>query len=167
MMKSQLPILLQNAKNLSDIFEVVKAAVLNSLGKSRGGLMLGLADLGNHPEGWLGAFYPMGSNVIVMYKIPLQRIKETDPNLYKPYTFYVLLHEYMHSLGYIDEDMVRNKVYDITKAVFGDTHPATLLAKDSSSFFSNLVYPDVLWEPEELQIELVNGFDRGNVNYIC
>jgi hypothetical protein len=165
-MKCNFPILLQNAKNLSDIFEVVKAAVLESLGKSRGGLMLGLADLGNHPQGWLGAFYPVGSNVIVMNKIPLIRIKETNPNLYKPYAFHVLLHEYIHSLGDIDEDMVRNKVYDITKAVFGESHPATLLAEDTSSFFSNLVYPDVLWEPEDLQIELVNGFDRGSVNYI-
>lgn len=166
-MKCNFPILLQNAKNLSDIFEVVKAAVLESLGKSRGGLMLGLADLGNHPQGWLGAFYPVGSNVIVMNKIPLIRIKETNPDLYKPYAFHVLLHEYIHSLGDIDEDMVRNKVYDITKAVFGESHPATLLAKDCSPYFPNLVYPDVLWEPEDLQIELVNGFDRGSVNYIA
>jgi len=27
--------------------------------------MLGLANLGNHPEGFFGAFYPVGSNVIV------------------------------------------------------------------------------------------------------
>ena len=95
MMKPDFPTLLENAKSLADIFEVVKTAVLDSLGKSRGGLMLGLADLGNHPQGWLGAFYPIGSNVIVMNKIPLKRIKETCPSLYKPYTFHVLLHEYM------------------------------------------------------------------------
>lgn len=167
MMKSDFPTLLENATTLSDVFEIVKSAVAESLGKSRGGLMLGLADLGNHPRGWLGAFYPVGSNVIVMNKIPLQRIEETNPKLYKPYTFHVLLHEYIHSLGDIDEQGARDKVYEITRALFGESHPATLMAKDTSPFFTNLVYPDVLWEPEDLKIELVQGFDRGNVCYIC
>jgi len=166
-MRSEFPKLLENAESLSDIFEVVKTAVVQSLGRSRAGLMLGLADLGNHPQGWLGAFYPVGSNVIVMNKIPLQRIKETNPELYKPYAFHVLLHEYLHSLGNIDENVVRKKVFDITKEVFGEEHLTTQLAKDTSCFFPNLVYPDVLWEPEDIQIELVRGFDRGNVCYIA
>ncbi|KPQ42420.1 MAG: hypothetical protein MPEBLZ_03049, partial [Candidatus Methanoperedens nitroreducens] len=51
--------------------------------------MLGLANLGNHPEGFFGGFYPVGSNVIVMNKIPLERIKETRLELYKPYAFHV------------------------------------------------------------------------------
>lgn len=167
MMKNDFPAILENAKNLSDIFEIVKAAVVESLGKSRGGLMLGLADLGNHPQGWLGAFYPVGSNVIVMNRVPLKRIKETNPELYKPYAFHVLLHEYIHSLGDLDEGVVRDKVYNISKAVFGEKHLTTLLAKDTSSYFPNLVYPNVLWQPEEFQIELVKGFDRGNVCYIA
>jgi hypothetical protein len=166
-MKSDFATLLENAKTLPDIFEVVKAAVVESLGKSRSGLMLGLADLGNHPNGWLGAFYPVGTNIIVMNKVPLKRIKETNPDLYKPYAFHVLLHEYIHSLGDIDERVVRNKVHDITKAVFGEMHPTTQLAKDTSSFFPNLVYPNVLWQPEDLNIELVKDFDRSSVCYIC
>lgn len=48
-MKSDFPTRLENAKTLADIFEVVKAAVWESQRKSRGGLMLGLANLGNHP----------------------------------------------------------------------------------------------------------------------
>jgi hypothetical protein len=75
---------LEKAKTLADIFEVVKAVVLKTMKKSRGGLMLGIADLGNHPQGFLGGFFTTGSNVIVMNKIPLQRIKETKPELYKP-----------------------------------------------------------------------------------
>ena len=72
-----------NSKTLADIFEVVKAAVWDNQRASRGGLMLGIANLGNHPQGFLGAFYPVGANVIVMNKIPLERIKETRPELYK------------------------------------------------------------------------------------
>ena len=167
MMKSDFPCLLENSKKLSDIFEVVKAAVLESLGRSRGGLMLGLANLGNHPQGWFGAFFPVGTNIIVMNKIPLQRIKETAPELYKPYAFHVLLHEYLHSLGYMDEGLVGAKVYEITKSTFGPEHVVTKLAQNISSFFPNLVYPDITWEPEELCIDLVEGFDRGSVSYIA
>jgi hypothetical protein len=94
---------LENAKTLADIFEIVKDAVWVSQRKSRGGIMLGLANLGNHPQGFFGAFYPVGSNVIVMNKIPLQRIRETRPELYKPYVFHILLHEYLHTLGYLSE----------------------------------------------------------------
>ncbi len=81
--------------------------------------------------------------------------------------FMSLLHEYIHSLGDLDERVVRNKVYDITRAVFGEEHLTTLLAKDTSLYFPHLVYPDVRWEPEDLQIELVKGFDGGSVGYIA
>ncbi|MFA6373883.1 MAG: hypothetical protein WCW68_14790, partial [Methanothrix sp.] len=68
---------LDEAKSLPDIFELVKSLVLKSMGKSRGGLMLGMANLGNHPQGFFGGFFTTGTNVIVLNKIPLQRIKET------------------------------------------------------------------------------------------
>ena len=115
---------LDEAKSLADIFEVVKSLVLNSTGKCRGGLMLGMANLGNHPQGFFGGFFTTGSNVIVLNKIPLQRIKETRPELYKPYVFHVLLHEYIHSLGYLDEAEVRSKVHHITKEALGEEHLA-------------------------------------------
>lgn len=167
MMSQDFPALLNNAKTLADIFEVVKSAVRESMGTGRGGLMLGLADLGNHPRGFFGAFYPVGSNFIVMNKSPLQRIRETNPDLYKPYAFHVLLHEYIHTLGYLDERLVRIRVYEITKALFGDDHPATLLAADVTRFIPNLVYPDMAWYPEDLRIELVLDFDRSSVTYIA
>ncbi len=166
-MPPDFPVLLESASTLADVFEVVKAAVWDSIGKRRGGLMLGLADLGNHPQGFLGAFYPVASNMIVMNKVPLQRIKDTDPTLYKPYAFHVLLHEYLHTLGYLAESVVRPKAFEITRAAFGEDHAATLIAADTVRFFPNLVYPDAAWQPRELTIELVEGFDRSSVNYIA
>jgi hypothetical protein len=165
--KKDFNIRLENAKTLPDIFEVVKAAVWECQRKSRGGLMLGLANLGNHPEGFLGAFYPVGSNVIVMNKIPLERIKETRLELYKPYAFHVLLHEYLHTLGYMDETGVRQMAHKITKGVFGEEHLATKIAANTTHFFHNLVYPGATWQPDEFKMELVGGFDRGSVSYIC
>ncbi|UCH88799.1 MAG: hypothetical protein JSV49_11240 [Thermoplasmata archaeon] len=160
------PKFLENAKSLADIFEVVKSAVVKSMGRSRGGLMLGLSDLGNHPQGFFGAFFPVGTNIIVMNKIPLLRIKETQPELYKPYAFHVLLHEYLHTLGYLDESVVRKMVYDISVELFGKTHLTSRIAANTSRFFPNLVYPNITWQPEELSIELVDDFDRSSVNYI-
>ncbi len=157
---------LEKAKTLGDIFEVVKAAVWESQKKSRAGLMLGLANLGNHPQGFFGAFYPVGSNVIVMNKIPLERIKETRPELYKPYIFHVLLHEYLHTLGYLSESGVRQMAHEITKEVFGEEHLATKIAKDTTLFFKNLVYPNAAWQPDDMNLELVNGFDRESASYI-
>ena len=161
------PKLLDGTRTLADIFELVKRAVERDVGYARGGLMLALADLGNHPHGFIGAFYPIATNVIVMNKVPLTRVQETSPDLWRPYAFHVLLHEYLHSVGYVDERQCRQKVYDLSLALFGEQHVVTGIATDVSKFFPNLVYPDVAWRPEELSIELVNGFDRGNTGYIA
>jgi hypothetical protein len=55
---SNFPARLDRARDLVDIFEIVKDAVRSRLGLSRGGLMLGLAELGGQPDGWVGGFYP-------------------------------------------------------------------------------------------------------------
>ncbi|MEI6103984.1 MAG: hypothetical protein WCP70_08555 [Methanothrix sp.] len=158
---------LDEAKSLPDIFELVKSLVLKSMGKSRGGLMLGMANLGNHPQGFFGGFFTTGTNVIVLNKIPLQRIKETRPELYKPYVFHVLLHEYIHSLGYLDEADVKSKVFTITREALGEEHLAAQMALNSSEFIKHLAYPDISWKPEDEGLELVQGFDRSSVSYIA
>jgi len=61
----------------------------------------------------------VGFNFIVVNKIPLERIKKTRPGLLKPFAFHVLMHEYIHSPGYLDEQFVRQMVYDISRAVMG------------------------------------------------
>ena len=158
---------LDQAQNLSDLFELVKRAVETVLGRTRAGLMLALADLGNHPQGFLGAFYPVASNVIVMNKVPLLRIQETNPALYKPYAFYVLLHEYLHSLGFIDERVCREQSHRILETLFGVDALVTQISGDTTRFFPNLVFPDAAWQPSELSLEFVRGFDRGSASYIA
>jgi hypothetical protein len=154
---------LESARDLPDIFELVKTVVRKTTGKERPGLMLGLANLGGGPQGFVGAFYPIATNIIVMNSLPLKRIKETDPALYKPYVFHILLHEYLHTLGMIDEAAARQKAYDISALAFGKTHPVTQFAADLSRFVPKLVYPVYGWQPqEEYQLELVKGFDRSS-----
>jgi hypothetical protein len=154
---------LQSADDLADIFEVVKLAVRKTTGKERAGLMLGLANLGGGPQGFVGAFYPVATNIIVMNNLPLRRIKETDPALYKPYVFHILLHEYLHTLGIIDEAATRQKAYEISVKLFGKEHPVSQFAADLSKFVPKLMYPVYGWQPaQEYTLELVEGFDRSS-----
>ena len=157
---------LDQARTLADVFELVKRAVEAVLGRTRAGLMLALADLGNHPQGFLGAFYPVATNVIVMNKVPLLRIQETNPQLYKPYAFYVLLHEYLHSIGFVDERVCREQAHRVLETLFGIDHLVTQISADTARFFPNLVFPDAAWQPSQLALEFVPGFDRGSASYI-
>lgn len=154
---------LQGAKDIPEIFELVKQAVRSTTGKERSGLMLGLSDLGGGPDGFVGAFYPVATNIIVMNTMPLARIRQTDPSLYKPYVFHILLHEYIHTLGIMDEGVTRAKAKEVSERVFGPDHPATVLATDISRFMPNLVHPVYGWKPPgEPTLELVKGFDRSS-----
>ena len=153
-------------QGLIDTFEEVKEAVRKSTGRSRAGLMLGLQELGASLDGFIGAYFPVGSNIIVVNKSPIRRIIETNPTLLKPYGFHVLLHEYIHSLGYLDEGFAERKTYEISKDHFGENHVVTQLSTNIRKFFPNLVYPIHGWIPPETApvIEIVQGFDQSNVN---
>lgn len=156
-------------KSLVDTFELVKDAVLKSEGCSRAGLMLGLQELGASLSGFIGAYYQVASNIIVVNATPLRRIIETNPQLLKPYGFHVLLHEYIHSLGFLNEEITKQKTYEITTKYFGEEHVATKLSTNMNHFFPNLVYPIQGWLPPKglPLIKLVKGFDWSNTdNYI-
>jgi hypothetical protein len=147
-----------------DTFEEVKDIVRISEKKSRAGLMLGLQELGASYDGFIGAYYPVTSNIIVINKSPLIRIMETNGKLIKPYGFHVLLHEYIHSLGYLNEQITRQKTYEISKKFFGEKHIATQLCINMKKFFPNLVYPVHGWIPPKNYppIEIIQGFDKSN-----
>jgi len=148
-----------------DTFELVKDAVRRNEGRSRAGLMLGLQELGASQNGFIGAYYQVTSNIIIMNKTPIRRIIETNPKLLEPYSFHILLHEYIHSLGFLDEEITKQKTYEITKKYFGEKHIATALSTDINKFLPNLVYPIQGWLPmnEAPEIKLVKGFDRSNI----
>lgn len=128
--------------------------------------MLGLQELGSFPNGFIGAYYPINSNIIVMNKTPLRRIKEPNPNLLEPCSFHVLLHEYIHSLGVIDEYVSEKKTYEVSRKYFGEGHIVTEFSRNIEKFIPNLVYPFYGWVPEkENPIELVKGFDKSSTRY--
>ena len=152
---------LEKCESIADIFELVKEAVLKHLGTSRAGLTLVLAELGSSDYGFVGAYYPVGSNTIVMNRSVLRRLRTEAPELFKAYVFHVLLHEYLHALGVLDEAQTGLYTYNITRSAFGEEHVATKLALKMEELIPLLRNLERLGE-----IEHVRDFDRSSTEYI-
>ena len=168
---------LDGAKDYTALFRLVKRLVEKHLHKSRAGIMLGLAGLGLSPSGFLGGYFILGSNAIILNRDVLNYVKVHDAQYHNAYAFHVLLHEYLHTLGYFREDEVRPLAHQISVEALGDTHPATVIAaamdptgdppKNAPEFFRKLVYPEFGWAPARRpDIEIVKGFDPDATSYI-
>lgn len=160
---------LDESDNLADIFELVKEAVKRFLGQHRAGLMLGLANLGMRRGFFVGAFYPVGSNIIVMNRAPFDvALRTTDKKVFNGYCFHLLLHEYLHALGYLSEEDVRTLVHSVCNQALGKDNPATVMAERGIAFY----FPKVTYFsqdvriPRGIQIELIKDFDKSSAGYI-
>jgi hypothetical protein len=151
------PVKLEQASTYGDIFALVKAAVKRSLGLHRVGLML---YLGNLPMR-VGAFHPMGTNDIVINR---RLLGSTTSLKEKAHIFAILVHEYIHTLGYTDERQVRRLTYKVCQENFGKNHPAAEAALTGPwSRLSEEDYEDL---ELELNLELVRDFEKIEGNYI-
>ena len=150
---------LERAKSYGDIFSLVKKAVKKTLKEHRVGLML---YLGNLPMN-VGAFHPMGTNDIVLNRRLLKAAANTRAK-WKAYAFSILLHEYLHTLGYMDERRVRGLTYRICMDNFGSDHPVT--DASVSGPWVNLNPEAFESIGEEMQLERVRDFERIESGYI-
>ena len=158
---------LKKAKTFADIFEIVKEIVREYIGAEQAGLIVGITDLGIHNKGFIGAFYSLDANMIIINKKPLARILQTNPSLYNYYLFHVMLHEYIHSIGSYDEAQTRQLVHEISEHYFGNNHIVTQLALNIGRFMPHLIYPVQGFQPpQDINIEFAKGIDRKNINYI-
>lgn len=125
--------------------------------------MLYLADL---PLS-IGAFHAFGTNGIVLNRKILKIMaKESESNKeFNLFIFSLLLHEYLHSLGYIDEIQVKELTYRIIKEIFGEDKNIIEIALKTPKLFlknsklSELVFP-------ESEMEIVFNFEDPNQRYI-
>ena len=155
------------AVTLPDMFEVVKDLVECELGRHRAGLMLGLVDLGISQGGFVGAYFVVGGNAIVVNRQAVAVIRHSHPELVKPYQFYLLLHEFLHAVGIIDEGQCRSTAARLSSRALGEGHDVTRIARDFGSIFRDIVRPAYgFMPPEDTKMEFVSGFDRGSINYI-
>lgn len=160
---------LDACNSLAEIYELVKQSVKSVLNKHRAGLMLGLANLGMRRGSFVGAFYPMGSNIIVMNRTPFEvAFRTIDKNVFNAYCFHLLLHEYLHALGYADEEQVARLVYEVCNVALGKDSPATIMAEKGIAFyFPKVTYfsPNIRM-PKDLHVEIIKDFDKSSTGYI-
>jgi hypothetical protein len=154
---------LDQCRDFGDVFEIVKKSAERSLGRRRAGLMLYLAKLPTH----IGAFHTMGTNGIVMNRTTLDMITHNARSLREinSYVYSILLHEYLHALGYVEEREVRKLVYDVSLESFGPEHPATQIAsKGPSAVLPGSVYDD---SPNKApDFEVIPDLERSSQRYI-
>jgi hypothetical protein len=150
-------------KNFGDVFEIVKKTAERSLGQRRSGLMLYLAEL---PE-QIGAYHAIGTNGIVMNRLALDAVTRSARTIRQinSYVYSILLHEYLHALGHVDEAEARRLVYQISKENFGDDHPVTEIAhKGPAVMFPGVGEPK--FKERSDSVELITDFDRSINSYI-
>lgn len=148
--------------DFNQAFELVKLAVEDKFKMHRAGLSLILQGLPTK----LGAYHILGSNLIIVNKRILNIIKiHKSLNEYNSYLFMVLTHEYLHSLGIIDELEVRNMTYSLLDSLAGENHMATKMARNQPwDLFPELsLFDDNSFEQK---FEIIKNFDRTTQTYI-
>jgi hypothetical protein len=153
---------LKSATTFNEIFDLVKSAVEAVLHLHRAGLTLILSELPNY----IGAYHIVGSNVIVMNRPMLNAVEKIAKNKEESnsFVFTILTHEYLHSLGYMQERVVRPLDRLVCKKIFGEDHPATLMAM--GDLFR--IYPQLQFVPHnpKRDFEVIREFDKSSMSYI-
>jgi hypothetical protein len=137
------------------VFRVVRTAVRQVLGIERPGLGLALSNL--PPQ--LGAYWPVTGNLIVLNEglVAAMRASARSPLEVNSFVYVILAHEYLHSLGYLDEAAVRRVTARVTRAAFGPDHLATRMAEGDLW----QMYPFLAQAPpgDGRRLKIVSGFD--------
>jgi hypothetical protein len=145
------------------VFRVVRGAVHYVLGIERPGLGLGLSNL----PPYVGAYWQVTGNLIVLNEglVQAMRANATSPLEFNSFVYVILAHEYLHSLGYLDERAVRKVTAQVTRAALGPDHPATRMAEgDLWRLFPFLAYAPT---GNGQRLKVVSRFDLASTqNYI-
>ncbi len=155
---------LSSAEGFDTIFEMVKAATEKTLRMHRAGLTLVLGDIPNS----VGAYHEVGSNAIVMNRNLLRIVEKVSRSRSRrnAYVFMILLHEYLHTLGYTSDSKVRTLGKQIAGEYFGSRHPASEMAvRPLDQFFPDVAKLSVFRDRGEYQT--VRKFDSSSTPYIA
>lgn len=154
---------LDEAKGYSEVWELVKDTVKTALGEHRVGMMLFLDDLPIQ----LGAYHQVGTNNIVLNRTLVQVVEAATKSrrLVNAFVYILLLHEYLHALGYVREAEARQLVYQVSKRSFGEDHIVSQLARTSPWALLKDVPLSLIEAPKRV-MEIVKDFERSNQKYI-
>ncbi len=155
---------LNSAEGFDQIFELVKKSVDRVLGIHRAGLTLVLGDIPNN----VGAYHQMGSNAIVMNRNLMKIVWRSTESRERrnAYTFMILLHEYLHTLGFEDDAQVRDLSRRITDAYVGKGHIAGEMAVSSLDKFFPEISQYAMFR-DSGDFETIRKFDTSSTSYIA
>jgi hypothetical protein len=155
---------LDDAEGYNKVWEIVKDTVKSALGKHRVGMMLFLDDLPLR----LGAYHPLGTNNIVLNRGLVHIVEATTKSrpLRNAFVYVLLLHEYLHALGFVRESKVRRLVYEVSKESFGEDHVVSKLAKAGPWSLLKDIPLDSIQIPKQV-MEIVKDFEKANQRYIA
>ncbi|MGQ4832640.1 MAG: hypothetical protein ACP6IS_01925 [Candidatus Asgardarchaeia archaeon] len=151
----------------NELFKLVKKVVKHSINRERASMMLALAYLDLN----IGAFHQVGTNVMVLNKLIIEGIEQVskDKDKKKAYVFVLLLHEYLHAVGFINESDVRQLTYAISQKYFGLEHYVTKFSLHGPyTVFNGLkeaIYRLITTKRMDNKVEFIGNFDDGNANY--
>ena len=153
---------LLDLKDFNEVFEFVKTSVNSVYDMKRAGLSLMLHGM----PARVGAYHVLGSNVIAINSVLLELVRKhsTSNYEYNSYLFTVLLHEYLHSFGILDENTVRNMSLKLCENFFGENRIVTVIAEDPLKIFPQIGL--VRYDKYESKFELIKNFDNSNQTYI-
>jgi hypothetical protein len=160
--KNSFSAVLDPEMDFDDIFSVVKRTVKQVTGKSRAGLGLALSNL---PTG-LGAFWQIGGNYIVMNEILLEAMRHITKSTreFNSFIYVILTHEYLHSIGYIDEEEARIMTRNVAEATFGKDHPASIMS--AGDLWKEYPILLSLEGGDGSTLKIVSKFDMDSTSYI-
>lgn len=145
------------------IFNVVKSTVRFVTRKERSGLGLALSDL----PATLGAFWQVGGNYIVMNQVLIDAMSRLTGSAreFNSFVYMILTHEYLHSLGFIDEMEARKMTAEVALKSFGINHPAFTMSNGDLW----TLYPQLrtLVGGNGQNLKIIGNFDRSSTSYIA
>ncbi|MCW4053104.1 MAG: hypothetical protein NWE78_07860 [Candidatus Bathyarchaeota archaeon] len=154
---------LENAQGYSEVWQLTKHNVETVLDKGRRSMMLFLDDMPLR----LGAYHPLGTNNIVLNRTLVGIVEATTEStkLLNAFVYVLLLHEYLHALGYVRETQVRPLVYKVSKNCFGKEYITSQMARRGPWILLRGLPLDKLKAPKRV-IEIVKDFEKAIPRYI-
>lgn len=154
---------LESPMDYDAVFSVVKRSVRRVTGRERAGLGFALSRL----PPTLGAFWQVGGNYIVMNEALVDEMARiaTSPLEFNSFVYMILTHEYLHSVGYIDEREARIMTEKVARSTFGAGHPATTMS--SRDIWQ--MYPQLLSVRGGTgsSIRIISKFDSDSLSYFA
>lgn len=135
-------------EDFSGLYKFISKIVKTILNKEHPKILLGLLNLGFSREQFIGGFFLEGTNEIYLNRTALNIMKkETSSDHYKAYLIFLLLHEYLHAIGYLDEHKTMKLTTAILLAIFPKGYMLERLARNGLNqvfpySFQSTIQPD-------------------------